>query len=79
MSMLTKEQKIRQEAGQLRHALAKTQEEKRQMHSDLVAQRSDMTKAIEALDKGNVKEARCILTEALAYRERNKIPRNNRV
>lgn len=76
---MTKEQKIRQEAGQLRHALLKQQEEKKQMHSDLVAQRADMTKAKEALDKGNIKEAREILVAALAYRERNRQPRNNRL
>lgn len=78
MTTMTKEQKIRQEAGQLRHALLKQNEEKKQMQADLVAQRTDMTKAIEALDRGSVKEAREILMESLAYRERTRIPRKNR-
>lgn len=75
---LNKEQRLRQEAGQLRHSLLKLNQDKKQMQADLVAQREDMTKAIEALDRGNVREAREILMSSLAYRERTREPRKNR-
>lgn len=78
MTQLSKEQKLRQEAGQLRKSLTDQMTDKRQMQADLVAQRADMTKAIEALDKGSIAEARAILVASLAYRERNRPQRKNR-
>lgn len=69
------EQNLRNELGQLTHKVHQMIEDRRKMHADLVAQRADMTTAVNLLEMGCVRDAILVLKDALAYRERNREPR----
>lgn len=71
------EQNLRNELGQLTHKVHQMIEDRRKMHSDLVAQRADMTTAINLLDRGCTRDAIQVLKDSIAYRERNREPRKN--
>ena len=69
------EQHLRNEVGQLTHKIHQMIEDRRKMHADLVAQRADMTTALNLLELGTVRDAIQVLKDSLAYRNRNREPR----
>ena len=68
---------LRKELGKLTHRIQEMIDERRKMHADLVAQRADMTTAINLLDRGCTRDAIQVLKDSIAYRERNREPRKN--
>lgn len=66
---------LRKLLAQAHKKLSALEEQKKEMHRDLVQQRNDMTAAIESLKGGKLREALEVLETSLAYRERNRPPR----
>jgi len=78
MKPTPREQHLRNEVGQLTHRIHEMIAERKAMHSDLVAQRADMTTALHLLEIGTVRDAIQVLRDALAHRERNREKRKSR-
>lgn len=68
----SREQRLRNEVGQLTHTVQRLINQRKEMHSDLSWQRQDMKDAIAALEAGCVKDEIAILRDGLDRRERTR-------
>ena len=64
------EQRLRNETGRLTRALQDASQQRKQMQTDLIWQRDDITEAIELLQAGSVRNAIKVLQGSLDRRNR---------
>jgi len=67
-----REQRLRNEVGQLTHAVQRMIKQRAEMQADLIRQREDMQVAINLIEMGTVRDAAQVLRDGLAYRERTR-------
>lgn len=67
-----REQRLRNECGQLTHTVQRMIKQREEMQADLIRQREDMQLALLRLERGEVASATEVLRDALAYRERTR-------
>ena len=72
-----REQRLRNEVGQLTHTVQRMTKQRSEMQADLVRQREDMQEAIALLERGEVRDAIAALRDALDYRNRTREKRKN--
>jgi len=65
-------QRLRNEVGQLTHVVHRMTAQRKEMHSDLAAQREAITRALDILERGSISSACDILRAELAHRERTR-------
>ena len=66
------EQRLRNETGRLTRALQDASQQRKQMQTDLIWQRDDITEAIELLQAGSVRDAIKVLQGSLDRRNRTR-------
>jgi uncharacterized protein (DUF1501 family) len=66
------EQRLRNETGRLTRALQDASQQRKQMQTDLIWQRDDITEAIELLQAGSVRNAIKVLQGSLDRRNRTR-------
>lgn len=72
MEKTEREQRLRNEVGQLTHTVQRMTKQRSEMHSDLSWHRQDIKDAIELLERGTVRDAIKILQDSLDRRERTR-------
>ena len=77
MEKTEREQRLRNEVGQLTHTVQRMIKQRSEMQADLVRQREDMLEAIGLLERGEVRDAISALKDALDYRNRTRETRKN--
>ena len=77
MEKTEREQRLRNEVGQLTHTVQRMIQQRSEMQADLVRQREDMQEAIALLERGEVRDAISALRDALEYRNRTREKRKN--
>ena len=77
MEKTEREQRLRNEVGQLTHTVQRMIKQRSEMQADLVRQREDMQEAVDLLERGEVRDAIAALREALDYRNRTREKRKN--
>jgi hypothetical protein len=75
--MTEREQRLRNEVGQLTHTVQRMLKQRGEMQADLVRQREDMQEAIDLLERGEVRDAIAALRDALDYRNRTRAKRKS--
>jgi len=73
-----REQHLRNEVGQLTHAVQRMIKQREEMQADLIRQREDMQVAINLIEMGTVRDAAQVLRDALSYRERTREKRKEK-
>ena len=66
------EQRLRNETGRLTRALQDASQQRKQMQTDLIWQRDDISEAIEMLQAGSVRDAIEVLQGSLDRRNRTR-------
>jgi len=66
------EQRLRNETGRLTRALQDASQQRKQMQTDLIWQRDDISEAIEMLQAGSVRDAIQVLQASLDRRNRTR-------
>ena len=77
MEKTEREQRLRNEVGQLTHTVQRMIKQRSEMQADLVRQREDMQEAVDLLERGEVRDAIAALRDALDYRNRTRERRKN--
>ena len=72
MEKTEREQRLRNEVGQLSHTVQRLIDQRKEMHSDLSWHRHDIKDAIEMLERGMVRDAMQVLKDSLDRRERTR-------
>lgn len=72
MEKTEREQRLRNEVGQLSHTVQRMIKQRSEMHSDLSWHRHDIKDAIEMLERGMVRDAMQVLQDSLDRRERTR-------
>ena len=72
-----REQRLRNEVGQLTHTVQRMIQQRAEMHSDLSWHRQDIKDALEMLDRGMVRDAIEVLRDSLDRRERTREKRKS--
>lgn len=77
MEKTEREQRLRNEVGQLTHTVQRMIKQRSEMQADLVRQREDMQEAVDLLERGEVRDAIAALRDALDYRNRTREKRKS--
>ena len=72
MEKTEREQRLRNEVGQLSHTVQRLIDQRKEMDSDLSWHRHDINDAIEMLERGMVRDAMQVLKDSLDRRERTR-------